>query len=59
MKVKEDFVYARKNENGYVIMYLDEQCTQPYVNSEIYNNVCECMKDSDPGVVEMICMERI
>lgn len=59
MKVKEDFIYAQKQANGLVIMYLDELCTQPYVNSMIYDGVCECMKDMPVGDVEMICFDEI
>ena len=58
MKVREDFVYARKEPSGLVIMYIDEACTQPFVNSMIYDGVCKCMEEIEPGVVEMICFEE-
>ena len=59
MKAKEDVIYARKEADGHVIMYIDEQCTQPFVNSVVYISVCEAMKDVKPGCVEMICFENV
>lgn len=58
MKVIEDFIYALKKDNGFVCMYIDEQCHQPYVNSAIYDTVCMAMESVQPGIIEMVMLNK-
>ena len=59
MKVKEDFIFAKIDKLGRVTMYVDDQGKQPYVNSSIYDAVCETMQMAEPDVIEMICFEEV
>ena len=59
MKVKDDFIFAKIDKLGRVTMYVDDQGQHPYVNSQIYDGVCEAMCDAEPDTIEMICFEDV
>ncbi len=53
MKPGKDYVYVKKNTFGIVQMFLDEDCKNCYVNSAIYDDVLESMKDIPNEQIEL------
>ena len=52
MVAGKDYVYVKKNVSGIVEMFLDDECKNHYVNSCIYDEVCEWAKQLENEQIE-------
>lgn len=56
MFIGKNYVYVTRNKDNKIRMFTDEKCTQPYINSAIYKDVCREMHNIKVNQVELYCI---